>query len=115
MLEVKRDEVKASTEVILRVKTPEGSKEHVNLKAWSLESICQPIETVPWPDIKTNWRHLDKLDCRPIGGEVDILLGLDHADLLVQLEIKTGRPKESCCKDAQKMKYVRWTYYNMEL
>ena len=89
---------KASTEVILRVKTPEGSNEHVNLKAWSLESICQPIETVSWPDIKTNWRHLEKLDLRTVGGEVDILLGLDHADLLVPLEVKTGRPKEPVAK-----------------
>ena len=89
---------KASTEVILKVKTPEGSDEHVNLKAWSLASICQPIETVPWPEIKSKWRHLEKLDLKSVGGEVDILLGLDHADLLVPLEVKTGRPKEPVAK-----------------
>ncbi|CAB3991238.1 Hypothetical predicted protein [Paramuricea clavata] len=69
-----------------------------NLKAWSLESICQPIETGPWPNIKTNWRHLEKLDLRTVGGEVDILLGLDNTDLLVPLEVKTGRPKEPVAK-----------------
>ncbi len=84
--------------MILKVKTPEGSDEHVNLKAWSLASICQPIETVPWPEIKSKWRHLEKLDLKSVGGEVDILLGLDHADLLVPLEVKTGRPKEPVAK-----------------
>jgi hypothetical protein len=84
--------------VILKVKTPEGSDEHVNLKAWILASIFQPIETVPWPEIKSKWRHLEKLDLKSVGGEVDILLGLDHADLLVPLKVKTGRPKEPVAK-----------------
>ncbi|XP_028411629.1 uncharacterized protein LOC114534388 [Dendronephthya gigantea] len=85
---------RTSSQVTLRVKTPEGDAEHVDLNAWSLEKICQPVGTVRWPQIKDKWKHLQDLDLKTSGGEIDILLGLDYADLLVPLEVKTGNPRE---------------------
>ena len=85
---------RASSQVTLRVKTPGGDAEYANLTAWSLPKICQPVETVPWPEIKTKWKHLENLNLKAVGGEIDILLGLDHADLLVPLDVRMGKPQE---------------------
>ena len=72
-----------SSQVTLRIERVEGDTEFVNLAAWSLPTICQPVDTVPWPHIKSRWRHLEDIELKEVGGEIDILLGLDHAELLV--------------------------------
>ena len=87
-----------SQQLTLKVKTPEGDTEFVSLNARSLPKICDPIEAVPWSNIKSKWKHLDDIDLNEIGGEIDILLGLDHAHLLVPLEIRTGKPQEPVAK-----------------
>ena len=93
-----KERKRTSSQVTLRVKTPEGGAEYVNLTAWSLPKICQPVETVPWPEIKTKWKHLENVNLKTVGGEIDILLGLDHADLLVPLDVKMGKPQEPVAK-----------------
>jgi hypothetical protein len=84
--------------VTLHVKIPEGNAEYVNLTAWSLPKICQPVGTVKWPDIKRKWKHLENVNLKAVGSEIDILLGLDHADLLVPLDVKMGKPQEPVAK-----------------
>ena len=93
-----KEKKRTSSQVTLRVKTPEGNADHVNLTAWSLPKICQPVETVPWPEIKTKWKHLENVNLKAVGGEIDILLGVDHADLLVPLDVKMGEPREPVAK-----------------
>lgn len=93
-----KEKKRTSSQVTLCVKTPEGDAEHVNLTAWSLPKICQPVETVPWPKIKTKWKHLENVNLKAVGGEIDILLGLDHTDLLVPLDVKMGEPRKPIAK-----------------
>ncbi|CAB4028193.1 Tas retrotransposon peptidase A16 [Paramuricea clavata] len=82
----------------LHVKTPEDNAEYVNLTAWSLPKICQPVGTVQWPDIKRKWKHLENVNLKAVGDEIDILIGLDHADLLIPLDVKMGKPQEPVVK-----------------
>ena len=88
----------SSSQVTLKVETPDGDADSVKITAWTLSKLCQPVNTIPWPSIKDKWQHLKDLDLKEIGGEVDILLGLDHAHLLVPLEVKVGEPREPVAK-----------------
>ena len=40
--------------------------------------------------MKKQWIHLKDLPLRATGGKVDILLGVDHADLMLQSEHRLG-------------------------
>ncbi|CAB4034545.1 hypothetical protein M514_27252, partial [Paramuricea clavata] len=93
-----KESKRTSSQVNLHVKTPQGNAEYVNLTAWSLPKICQPVGTVQWPDIKRKWKHLENVNLKAVGGEIDILLGLDHADLLIPLDVKMGKPQEPVAK-----------------
>ena len=43
-------------------------------------------------------KHLENVNLKAVGGEIDIQLGLDHADLLVPLDVKMGKPQEPVAK-----------------
>ncbi len=99
-----------SSQVTLRIKRVEGDTEFVNLAAWSLPTICQPVDTVPWPHIKSRWRHLEYIELKEVGEEIDILLGLDHAELLVPYEVRMGKPREPVCQKDRIWLGGCWSY-----
>ena len=45
---------------------------------------------------KNQWPHLKDLPLMEVGGKVDILLGVDHADLMLPSEHRIGGTREPC-------------------
>ena len=45
---------------------------------------------VNWPDLQNRWPHLADLPLVKTGGKVDILLGLNHANLMIPRELREG-------------------------
>ena len=74
---------------------PYGEKP-VRITASSVPKVCEPIPTVAWQKLKNNWAHLADLPLQESGGRIDILLGLDHAHLMLPTESRAGKPHEPC-------------------
>uniref|UniRef100_A0A5S6QAK1 Peptidase aspartic putative domain-containing protein n=1 Tax=Trichuris muris TaxID=70415 RepID=A0A5S6QAK1_TRIMR len=56
--------------------------------------LCDPVPTICWPKIKHRWKHLADLPLAESKGRCDILLGLDHADLMSATESRQGDKDE---------------------
>ena len=68
----------------------------VVIKAASVPNICGPLPEINWPEEKKQWDHLQDLPLTETGGRVDILLGVDHADLMLATEYRMGVQNEPC-------------------
>ena len=79
--------------VQVRVNTEERE---VVIKAASVPKICGPLPEINWPEEKKQWYHLQDLSLTETGGIVDILLGVDHADLMLSTEYRMGGQNEPC-------------------
>ncbi|KHJ42945.1 Pao retrotransposon peptidase [Trichuris suis] len=66
------------------------SKARYDVVANTAPSLCDPIPAVPWPNIKGRWKHLADLPLVESKSRIDILLGLDHAELMSATESRTG-------------------------
>ncbi len=78
--------------IVLTIKTPEG--ERLSIEAFSIPQVCDPVPVIQWQQLKSRWSHLADLPLEETGGRIDILLGLDHAHLLMPLEQRIGGDKE---------------------
>ncbi|KFD60548.1 hypothetical protein M514_27252 [Trichuris suis] len=56
--------------------------------------LCDPAPTICWPKIKHRWKHLADLPLAESKGRIDILLGLDRADLMSATESRQGDKDE---------------------
>ena len=54
----------------------------VVIKAASVPNIGGPLPEINWPEEKKQWGHLRDLPLAETGGRVDILLGVDHTDVM---------------------------------
>ena len=52
--------------------------------------VTKPVPMIDWTTIKTQWKHLADLPLQPSGGQVDVLLELDHGGLMAVLESRYG-------------------------
>ena len=60
-----------------------------SLAVWSTEQLCSPLPTVPLPPVPSDLEMADDFE----GGDVDLLIGLDHLYRIVlweQLELSEG-------------------------
>ena len=64
--------------------------------AWTLKSICAPLQRFDWREIKQRHEHLRDVPIETLGGggTVDVLLGLDAAALMVPMEVRRGGAME---------------------
>ena len=67
-----------SNRVDLMFETDTG--EEIWIQASSLPKVCENLPTLRWEELKQKWQHLADLPLSEVGGRVDILLGLDHAE-----------------------------------
>ena len=61
------------------------------LSGWSIKSICGPILSINWPEIKHLYAHFEDVPIEPCGeGTIAVLLGLDAAALMASPEVRRG-------------------------
>ena len=68
--------------------------EVVSLAGSTMPTVTKPVPLVDWCHLKTHWKHLSDLPLKPSSGQVDVLLGLDHGELMMVLESRGGRHGE---------------------
>ena len=71
----------------------------IDVYAWTMKNICEPVQSVDWTEIKKQYEHLRDVPVMSVGETaVDVLLGLDAASLMVPLEVKSGKHGQPCAE-----------------
>jgi hypothetical protein len=74
----------------LRLRT--SFRETVFINGSTVDSIRRPVPMIDWEKIRKRWSHMEHVPSqRNCGGQVDILIGLDHAALITPTESRFGR------------------------
>ena len=53
-----------------------------------------PVPVVDWESLKSKWVHLADLPLTKVGGQIDLLLGMDNFDLIRARDIRDGKDGE---------------------
>ena len=69
----------------------------MKINAASVPYICPQFPEIRWQKLKNRWVHLAGLPLIELGGRVDILLGLERANLMLAEEYREGRNSEETC------------------
>jgi hypothetical protein len=69
--------------VKFELKSLDGKVTH-NVSAFTTEKVTGDMEVIDWNEYAGRWDHLKKIEFPKIGQKstVDLLIGVDHADLL---------------------------------
>ena len=68
-----------------------GNGETYTVTGSTMPVVTRPVPYTDWSQLKTRWRHLADLELtNSTGGQVDLLLGLDHSHLMAVLESHHG-------------------------
>ena len=62
----------------------------IDLTGSTMPKLTRPVPVRDWESLKEKWSHLRDLPLKPSGGEVDILIGLDHRHLSAVLDSRIG-------------------------
>ncbi|CAB4024185.1 Hypothetical predicted protein [Paramuricea clavata] len=64
----------------------------IDVYAWTMKNICEPVQSVDWTEIKKQYEHLRDVPVMSAGETaVDVLLGLDAASLMAPLEVRAEK------------------------
>ena len=66
------------------------SEDHFEMEASTMKKVANPASVVNWKKKKLNWPHISDLPVVEVGGNIDLLIGLDFAHLLVVSESRGG-------------------------
>ncbi|KAI9551057.1 hypothetical protein GHT06_007663 [Daphnia sinensis] len=78
-----------------------GSEEQLEIEASTMKKVANPAPVVDWKKKKIDWPHISDLPVGEVGGNIDLLIGLDYAHLLVVSESRgeeAGQPIASHTK-----------------
>ena len=69
---------------------------HKQASAYTTERVTGNMQVLNWNLYKSKWKHLERIKFPQVGPRpiVDLLIGVDQADLLYSLEDVRGRPGE---------------------
>eukprot|EP00094_Tigriopus_californicus_P012388 TCALIF_11975-PA protein Name:"Protein of unknown function" AED:0.05 eAED:0.05 QI:0/0/0/0.5/1/1/2/0/703 len=70
------------------------SHDRSSFQALVLTQVCPNLKPLSWNKKKNELAHLEDLPLMECDQQVDVLIGLDHGDLLVPLEVRKGGPEE---------------------
>lgn len=70
------------------------SQDGSSFEALVLPQVCPNLKPLAWRERKDGMAHLQDLPLIDCDRKVDILVGLDHGDLLVPLEVRRGAREE---------------------
>ena len=87
-----RTHVSTSHRVVLKLQTSSG--ERIEICGSTMPMVTKPVPLTDWAKLQARWKHLAGLPLRVSGGQVDILLGLDHAQLSAVIETRIGEENE---------------------
>jgi len=65
-----------------------------SLNVWTISNLCAIVIPFNWETIKDEHLHLKDLDLRIPPGPIDLLIGMDHAELLISSQIRRGNKDE---------------------
>ena len=82
-----------SQKVELQIQTVNGI---ATLNGSTVPKVCEAVPVINWKQLKTRWPYLSKLPIKESGGKIDILLGLNHADLMLAKDQRSGDVGEPC-------------------
>lgn len=66
------------------------SEEQLEIEASTMKKVANQAPVVNWKKKKLNWPHISDLPVGEVGGNIDLLIGLDYAHLLVVSESRGG-------------------------
>lgn len=92
MSEVLKTSYLSSRRVAVQPETEFG--ELLTLEGSTLPIVARPAHTIDWEAMLERWSHLADLPLKSSGGQVDILLGMDNAHLMIPTEIRHGSPHQ---------------------
>jgi hypothetical protein len=76
----------------VRFLLPDG--EEAVIKGITIPQISRPTPVIDWRKLKNQWPHLADVPVQESGGKIDVLVGLDHSNLLAVLESRVGGEHE---------------------
>ena len=87
---------KFETEEVKFVLQSIDGKTSVPMSCFTAERVTGPLKAVEWRQISSEWRHLQNLPFPKIGRKktIDILIGIDNAELHRTLKEVSGKPGE---------------------
>lgn len=71
-----------------------SSGEKVVIQGSTIPTVTKPVPLIDWSNLRKRWDHLADLPLRCSGGQVDVLLGLDHPHLMAVMEARKGKDYE---------------------
>lgn len=71
------------------------------MEASTMKKVANPAPVVNWFKKKLRWPHLADLPVHEEGGEIDLLIGMDYAHLLVVQESRGGKAGEPIASRTQ--------------
>ena len=89
---VSRESKEEAEQQSLTVKTGTNQDHLVNV--WSLSKLCEKVKPMDWSRVQARYKHLEGLPLKTPPGPIDLLIGMDHPELLVPSEIRRGEANE---------------------
>ncbi|TRY80760.1 hypothetical protein TCAL_13380 [Tigriopus californicus] len=71
-----------------------NEKDEFHFGAMVLPQVCTNLGPFPWKSIQGSMEHLKTLPLSTCEGKVELLVGMDHGELLVPMEVRSGTDEE---------------------
>ena len=65
-----------------------------SLNVWTMSKLCATVTPFNWEAVQDKHLHLTNLDIKVPPRPIDLLIGMDYAELLMPSEIKRGKEDE---------------------
>ena len=72
----------------LTIRTAEDQNHTIHV--WTLNQLCEAVTAIDWKEVQERCPHLKGLQLETPPGPIDLLIGMDHAELLMPKEMRTG-------------------------
>ena len=71
-----------------------AENESHTIHVWALNQLCEAVTPVDWNEVQGRCPHLAGIQLGTPPGPIDLLIGMDHAELLMPKEMRTGGERE---------------------
>ena len=71
----------------------ENNRDHL-VNVWSLSKLCEKVKPMDWSRVQTRYRDIEGLPLETPPGPIDLLIGMNHPELLVPSENRRGEANE---------------------
>ena len=90
--EVNGESREQSERLNLKIRTAEDQNHTIHV--WTLNQLCEAVTSIDWREVQERCPHLKGLQLETPPGPIDLLIGMDHAELLMPKEMRTGGERE---------------------